>query len=74
MKGEGAENMTYWCISGLGCHFHHEKGQKERDGGGEFNAVKIGNIGLYVENIKTCILELDIYNLFWDNGNKHILR
>lgn len=48
--------------------------QKEGDGGGEFNAVKIGNIGLYVKNIKTCILDLGIYNLFWDSGNKHILR
>lgn len=48
--------------------------QKERDGGGESNAVKIGNIGLYVKNIKTCILDLGIYNLFWDSGNKHILR
>lgn len=47
---------------------------EERDGRGEFSAVKIGNIGLYVENIKTCILDPGIYNLFWDNGNKHILR
>lgn len=41
---------------------------------GDSSAVKIGNVGLYVENIKTCILDLRIYTLIWDSGNKHILR
>lgn len=68
---EMRKDMPYWHTSGLGFHLQQREDSKKGQCG-EFNAVTY--IGLYVKNIKTCILDLGIYNLFGDNGNKHILR
>lgn len=42
--------------------------------GEEFDIMILDNSKLYIEKVKTWLLDLGIYNLFGDNGNKHIFK